>query len=74
MTVTLLMAVVGSIGLSGGPSINVIERRREIGVIQPMGASSADVGKVFVGEGLLFGLVSGYSGHDSDDPDRAQAY
>lgn len=58
MTVTVLMAVVGSIGLSGTLSINVIERRREIGVMRAVGASSADVAKIFMGEGLLLGLLS----------------
>jgi len=58
MTVTVLMAVVGSIGLSGTLSINVIERRREIGVMRAVGASSADVARIFMGEGLLLGLIS----------------
>lgn len=58
MTVTVLMAVVGSIGLSGTLSINVIERRREIGVMRAVGASSKDVAVVFMGEGLLLGLLS----------------
>ena len=58
MTVTVLMAIVGSIGLSGTLSINVIERRREIGVMRAIGASSTDVALIFMGEGLLLGLVS----------------
>ncbi len=58
MTVTVLMAIVGSIGLSGTLSINVIERRREIGVMRAVGASSADVARIFMGEGLLLGLLS----------------
>lgn len=58
MTMTVVMAAVGSIGLSGTLSINVIERRREIGVMRAVGASSADVGTIFVGEGLMLGLFS----------------
>jgi len=58
MIMTILMAVVGSIGLSGTLSINVIERRREIGVMRAVGASSRDVGFVFTGEGLMLGVVS----------------
>jgi putative ABC transport system permease protein len=58
LIMTILMAVVGSIGLSGTLSINVIERRREIGVMRAVGASSRDVGFVFTGEGLVLGLVS----------------
>jgi putative ABC transport system permease protein len=58
MMMTILMAVVGSMGLSGTLSINVIERRREIGVMRAVGASSRDVGFVFTGEGLMLGLTS----------------
>ncbi len=58
MMMTVLMAVVGSMGLSGTLSINVIERRREIGVMRAVGASSRDVGLVFTGESLMLGLTS----------------
>ncbi len=58
MMMTVLMAIVGSMGLSGTLSINVIERRREIGVMRAVGASSRDVGFVFTGEGLMLGLTS----------------
>ncbi len=58
LLMTVLMAIVGSMGLSGTLSINVIERRREIGVMRAVGASSRDVGFVFVGEGLMLGLTS----------------
>ncbi|MBI3241654.1 MAG: FtsX-like permease family protein [Chloroflexi bacterium] len=55
---TVLVAVVGSIGLSGTLSINVMERRREIGVMRAVGASSSDVAAIFMGEGLLLGVLS----------------
>lgn len=58
MMMTILMATVGSMGLSGTLSINVIERRREIGVMRAVGASSRDVGFIFTGEGLMLGLTS----------------
>jgi len=58
MIMTVLMAVVGSMGLSGTLSINVIERRREIGVMRAVGASSRDVGLIFTGESLMLGVVS----------------
>jgi putative ABC transport system permease protein len=58
MMMTILMAIVGSMGLSGTLSINVIERRREIGVMRAVGASSRDVGLVFTGEGMMLGLTS----------------
>ncbi len=58
LIMTALIGTVGAIGLSGTLSINVLERRREIGVMRAVGASSLDVGVVFMGEGLLLGLVS----------------
>jgi putative ABC transport system permease protein len=58
MMMTILMAIVGSMGLSGALSINVIERRREIGVMRAVGASSRDVNLVFTGESLMLGLIS----------------
>ena len=58
MIMTLLMGAVGSMGLSGTLSINVIERRREIGVMRAVGASSRDVNFIFSGEGLMLGLIS----------------
>jgi putative ABC transport system permease protein len=58
LIMTALIGTVGAIGLSGTLSINVLERRREIGVMRAVGASSLDVGMVFMGEGLLLGLVS----------------
>ena len=58
LIMTCLMAVVGSFGLSGTLTINVLERRREIGVMRAVGASSGDVGFIFMGEGLILGLLS----------------
>lgn len=58
LIMTFLIAAVGSIGLSGTLSINVLERRREIGVMRAVGASSMDVGFIFMGEGLLLGVLS----------------
>ncbi|GAB4580105.1 MAG: FtsX-like permease family protein [Anaerolineales bacterium] len=58
LIMTVLIAAVGSFGLSGTLSINVYERRREIGVMRAVGASSWDVGRVFMGEGLMLGIIS----------------
>jgi putative ABC transport system permease protein len=58
LVMTILIAFVGSIGLSGMLSINVFERRREVGVMRAVGASSWDVYRVFITEGLLLGIIS----------------
>ncbi len=54
----VLMAAVGSVGLSGVLSLSVLERRREIGVMRAIGASSGKIAWLFIGEGLMVGLLS----------------
>lgn len=58
LTMSGLIALVGSIGLAGTLSLNVLERRREIGVMRAIGASSRTVAALFVGEGLLLGMLA----------------
>jgi putative ABC transport system permease protein len=53
-----LMAVVGGIGLMSTTSMNVVERRREIGVMRAIGASSCTIVSMFVVEGVLIGALS----------------
>jgi putative ABC transport system permease protein len=55
---TVLVAAVGGVGLSGTLSINVIERIREIGVMRAVGASSRDLALIFITEGMIIGLIS----------------
>jgi ABC-type antimicrobial peptide transport system permease subunit len=54
----LLIGVVGSISLSGVLSLGVIERQREIAVMRAIGASSWDVSRLSVGEGLILCWLS----------------
>jgi putative ABC transport system permease protein len=58
LTMAILAAVVGSIGLMGTMSINVVERRREIGVMRAIGATSVVISGVFCGEGVFLGVLS----------------
>lgn len=58
LTMAFVIAIVGGIALSGTLSLNVIERRREIGVMRAIGAKSREVGLLFIGEGLILGLLS----------------
>jgi putative ABC transport system permease protein len=58
LIMAFLIALVGSIALSGTLSLNVMERRREIGVMRAIGAKSREIGRLFVGEGLILGLMS----------------
>ena len=58
LTMAILSAIVGSIGLMGTMSINVLERRREIGVMRAIGAKSPAIVGIFMGEGVFLGLLS----------------
>jgi len=54
----VIIGTVGSIALSGALSLSVIERRREIGVMRAIGASSWSIFRLFIGEGLILGWLS----------------
>ena len=58
LVMALLTALVGSIGLTGTMSLNVMERRREIGVLRAIGASDRKVTNIVLVEGLLIGIMS----------------
>jgi putative ABC transport system permease protein len=58
LTMTLLAAIVGSIGLMGTLSINIVERTREIGVMRATGATTFTLVQLFVGEGIIVGVLS----------------
>jgi putative ABC transport system permease protein len=55
---SVLVLVVGGLGLASTLSINVLERRREIGVLRAVGASGRDVTLLVAGEGMMLGLIS----------------
>jgi len=58
LAMVVLTAIVGGIGLMGTMSMNVVERRREIGVMRAIGASSPDIVAMSVVEGVLVGALS----------------
>jgi putative ABC transport system permease protein len=58
LVMTVLAAAVGSIGLMGTMSINVVDRGREIGVMRAMGAASPAVAGTLIGEAVLLGVLS----------------
>jgi putative ABC transport system permease protein len=57
-TMAVVIGLVGSMALSGVLSLGVLERRREIGVMRAIGASSGAIGRLFIGEGLILGWLS----------------
>ena len=54
----VLAAVVGSIGLAGTMSINVMERTREIGIMRAIGSSNGILMLMVIIEGYLIGIIS----------------
>lgn len=56
--VSVLIAIVGGLGLAGTMSLSVMERTREVGVMRAVGAESPDLRFMFVFEGLCIGLMS----------------
>jgi putative ABC transport system permease protein len=58
LTMSVLAGAVGSLGLMGTMSINVLERSKEIGVMRAIGATSGTLVGIFIFEGILLGLVS----------------
>jgi putative ABC transport system permease protein len=58
LVMSVVLAIVGGLGLSGTMSINVLERVREIGVMRAIGASDWAVLQLVIVEGLIIGLLS----------------
>ncbi len=58
LSMAILIAAVGGLGLMGTMSLNVMERTREIGVMRAIGASDAMIHFIIVAEGLLIGFLS----------------
>lgn len=58
LIMAILIAVVGSLGLTGTMSMNVLERTREIGVMRTIGASDAAIMQSVITEGLMIGLIT----------------
>lgn len=58
MAMALLMAVVGTLGLTSTMSMSIMERIREIGVMRAIGGTPAKIRSIVVYEGFLIGTIS----------------
>lgn len=58
LIMAVLTAFVGSMGLTGAMSINVLERTREIGVMRTIGAVDRVIMQSVIIEGLVIGLIT----------------
>lgn len=58
MSMAILIAIVGGLGLMGAMSINVLERTREIGVMRSIGAKNRAIFLIVIVEGMFIGTIS----------------
>ncbi|HLT72855.1 MAG TPA: FtsX-like permease family protein [Cyclobacteriaceae bacterium] len=58
LTMAILMALVGTLGLTSTISMNILERTREIGVMRAIGATPNKIRNLIVSEGLAIGVFS----------------
>jgi putative ABC transport system permease protein len=58
LALSIIVAIVGGISLTGALSIGVIERTKEIGVMRAIGAHSHTILAVFLLEGIFQGILS----------------
>lgn len=58
LIMALLTATVGSMGLAGTMSMNVLERTREIGIMRAIGATDLEIIRMVIVEGMLIGMIS----------------
>jgi len=56
VAMSLLIGAMGALGVLNTLTLNVLERRREIGVLRAIGAVDANLAQVFLTEGLALGL------------------
>ena len=54
---SLLIGLMGALGVVNTLTLNVLERRREIGVLRSIGAADANLVQVFLTEGFAMGLA-----------------
>jgi len=58
LIMALLTASVGSMGLAGAMSMNVLERTREIGIMRSVGATDREILRLVLVEGVIIGGLS----------------
>lgn len=56
--ISLLVVIVGGLGLATMMSINTMERTREIGIMRAIGAPASAITGMLVTEGIIIGIIS----------------
>ena len=59
---SLLIGAMGALGVVNTLTLNVLERRREIGVLRAIGAMDANLVQTFLTEGIAIGVVGWFLG------------
>lgn len=62
IAMSLLIGAMGALGVLNTLTLNVLERRREIGVLRAMGAGDASIAQIFLTEGFALGLGGWFLG------------
>lgn len=57
VAMVLLVGLIGAIGIVNTLGLNVLERRREVGVLRSIGASNRALLQIFMGEGATMGAL-----------------
>jgi putative ABC transport system permease protein len=58
----VIIAIIGAIGVVNTLTLNVLERRREVGVLRSIGGSNERLVQIFVTEGLFLGIAGFLTG------------
>ncbi len=58
ITITFLLIIVGGLGLIITTGINVMERKRELGILRAIGVSDKVLYKIFLYEGVIIGIIT----------------
>ncbi|MGE5412388.1 MAG: ABC transporter permease, partial [Clostridiales bacterium] len=58
LAMSVLLGIVGALGLMSAMTSSILDRTREIGVMKAIGASALEIGKLVVTEGLFTGVLS----------------
>lgn len=58
ITMTILVIIVGGLGIITTMGINIMERNREIGILRAIGITNSSLYKIIMYEGGVFGLLS----------------
>ena len=58
LAMSILLGLVGALGLMSAMGMNIMERTREIGVLRAIGATPKKIRSLVINEGLLIGIIS----------------